>query len=516
MPLPSPDAPDYLTDVPYLRTFSADLSPTLLRAVAALNGFSPPPAEDFDYAELGCGNGDTTATLAAANPEGRFLGVDMNPEHIAFANGLVKQGGLSNVGFLQRDFEGLVEEGLPGFDFLCAHGVMSWISPEKRRALIALASSLLKPGGLLFVSYNAQPGWAAIEPLRRLMLDASPPGESSLERAKRGFLLAKRLAEAGAEYFTQNPAARSMLATMTEMGSSYVVHEYLQPHWHPLYFADVATEMAREELHFIGQLPLHLNYRDLSLSASLLPLFEGVRDRLAFEALKDVARNEFFRRDVYVKGRAPRSDEVTRAYLETTPFGTLGAEATLSREVHLGGPVLRFEGALFETLIPLLASGATTVEALSKRPDLAVFGDATLRSAMQQLLLGGLVAPMRRSTEAVAVGEDRRFAVELDYNRMILKQKLSDRTPTILASTAAGTGLTLSLVEALCLRLLTEVEPGARAAWIRSFVTKQPLRLQVRGQEVEGVEARAKALEDELAEVMRARLPKLLELGVLA
>ena len=58
------EAPEYLTDVAYLRTFSGDLSPTTLRLVAALNGFAPPPARDFDYAELGAGNGDTTAALA--------------------------------------------------------------------------------------------------------------------------------------------------------------------------------------------------------------------------------------------------------------------------------------------------------------------------------------------------------------------------------------------------------------------------------------------------------------------
>src|SRR5262245_25440041 len=126
-------APEYSTDVTYLRTFTNDLSPAMLRLVAALNGFAPPPADGFDYCELGCGNGDTTATLAAANPGARFIGVDINPGHVAFANGLAARGGLTNVRFLERDFEALLEEALPSLDFVCAHGVLSWVSPAKRK-----------------------------------------------------------------------------------------------------------------------------------------------------------------------------------------------------------------------------------------------------------------------------------------------------------------------------------------------------------------------------------------------
>src|SRR4051812_31975993 len=92
---------EHATEVPYLRTFSGDLSPTLLRLVAALNGFVPPPSPSFDYCELGAGNGDTTAALAASNPEARFVGVDVNPEHVAFASGLARRGGLDNLRFLE-------------------------------------------------------------------------------------------------------------------------------------------------------------------------------------------------------------------------------------------------------------------------------------------------------------------------------------------------------------------------------------------------------------------------------
>ncbi len=56
--------------------------------------FAPPPVDDFDYCEIGTGRGDTIATLAGAYPKARFVGVDINPEHVAFASGLAEKAGL--------------------------------------------------------------------------------------------------------------------------------------------------------------------------------------------------------------------------------------------------------------------------------------------------------------------------------------------------------------------------------------------------------------------------------------
>src|SRR5580700_1215041 len=147
----------YLTDVAYVRQFSKELSPALLRAAAALNGFAPPPAEELDYCDLGCGTGDTTNTLAAAHPRARFVGIDFNGRHVAFARDLADRGGLTNVRFLERDFGDLAGEALPDFDYVAAHGVMSWIAPETRAKVLDFAAARLKPGGILYVTYNALP-----------------------------------------------------------------------------------------------------------------------------------------------------------------------------------------------------------------------------------------------------------------------------------------------------------------------------------------------------------------------
>jgi hypothetical protein len=309
-----------------------------------------------------------------------------------------------------------------------------------------------------------------------------------------------------------------MLATMTRMGLPYVVHEYLQPHWHPRYFVDVAREMAESSLHFVGQLPLHLNYRDLALPPALLDLFKGkgMESRIAFESLKDFALNEFFRRDVYVKGERPCSAATTRAYLESTAFGTLVGEGQIEREARLPHRTLRYEGPLFDALIPALCAGATTVSELALRPELAAAGRDRIRESLMLLVLGGQVIPMARPAVPAPAPAAALYHLPLAYNRMMLGQRLSADNPILLASPAAGTAIVLPQLEAISLRLLTEVPPEQRSAWIRALVARQPLRLRVGDRWIEDADEKARVIADQLEHFRARRLPKLLDLEIVA
>jgi SAM-dependent methyltransferase len=518
---------EYVNDVPYVRQFIADLSPGRLRLVAALNGLTPPPGDEFDYCELGCAHGDTLAALAAAHPQGRFLGIDISGTHVASAKRLARDGGLENIGFLERDFADLVDEDVGDFDYVVAHGVLSWVSPEKRKALMEFARAKLKPGGLLFVSYNAMPGWASVEPLRQLLL--SPVGEgardgagegASLERARRGVEFAQAMERAGAEYFAKNPAASEMLATMAKAGLPYVIHEYLHEHWVPMYFARVAWEMAAHDLHFAGVQPLFMNFRDTAVPEGLERLFAPANDRVTFESLKDFAVNEFFRRDVYVKGSAHRpsndaqATRATTAYLDSTPWGTLASALPDERRVTLPHRTVDLAEPVVGALFAALTEGATALPELAQRSELAGFGLEKLRDALRTLLVAELVFPMREATRSAAV-EDGVFALPSVYNQLMLR-RLSGDTPLLMTSTVAGTAFPISTLEALAISVLTEVAPPQREQWVRDFVGRQVLRLKV-GDRVFEDRADQRRIILEAVETLRLhRLAKLVELGVLA
>lgn len=527
LPVGTPVSTEYVNDVPYVRHFIGDLSPARLRLVAALNGVSPPPGDELDYCELGCAHGDTLAALAAAYPRGRFLGVDISATHIASAKRLARDGGLENIGFLERDFADLVHEDVGEFDFIVAYGLLTWVSPEKRKALLEFAQAKLKPGGLLYVSYNAMPGWASVEPLRQLLL--SPVGGATgatggageaaagttLERARRGVEFAQTMAASGAEYFTKNPAASEMLATMAKAGLPYVIHEYLHEHWSPMYFARVAWEMAACDLHFVGVSPLFLNFRDTAIPESLESVFAPVTDRATFESLKDFAINEFFRRDLYVKGKAARSTDATNAYLSSTAWGTLGSALPEGRSVALHHRTLKLDAPIFEPLFAAIAGGATTLAALAERSELAGFGIEKLRAALLRLLISESAIPMQAPGQAASAIADGIFRVPSVYNQMMLR-RLSSDTPIVMTSTVAGTAFPISALDGLALRVFTEVAPPKHEEWIRDFVGKNVLRLAVGDRVVEDQADQRAVILDAVEKLRTHRLAKLVELGVLA
>jgi predicted O-methyltransferase YrrM len=506
--------PAYLSEIPYVRHFCAELNPCLLRATAALAGCPPPPGDAFDYGELGAGMGDTLATFAAAYPRARFVGVDVNPEHVAAARGLAAQGALENVRFLERDFEDLSSGELPPLDFLCAHGLLTWIGPAKRKALFASAAATLKVGGLLYVGYNALPGWSAVVPLRRLMRDAAASIEGSAEaRIRHALATAKALCDADAEYFVANPTAKEILGTMLTMGTPYAAHEFFSDSWEPMYFADVVEEAAAHDLRFVGQVPLHLNYRDLTIAPSLQDASRTIPDRRAWEGMRAYASNEFFRRDVYVKGAVPREEGTVQRYLDATPFGTLVPAEEVGRETSLPGRSLHFSGPLFDALVTALARRTSTVAELAREPSLASFGVETVRQAVLQLAMGKDVLPMAHPSVG---GEARgaRYRLPSPFNRAVLKRALERKYTVVLASPVAGTGVGLSVLHAAALLALTEAGPGERHAWIRAFVDANPLRLVDRAGAVHDKDNVARLLVAHVDQFCATRLPKLVELGV--
>ena len=502
---------EYVMDVPYIRSFMDDLSPARLRLVAALNGLVPPPAEDFDYCDLGSGHGDTTVTLAAAYPRARFFGVDLNPEHVGTARESAKEGGLDNVSFVEHDFTDLAGQGLPSFDYICPHGVLSWIAPETRAALLTVAAAKLKPGGLLYVGYNALPGWAVIEPLRRLLSERAAAAEGdSRARARAAVQFARELAAAGSRYFTRNQPAMDMLATMDKSGLTYVVHEFLHDHWIPMYFADLAREMAERDLHFVGQLPAYLSSRELGVPPGVAELLKGVGDRDTYESLTGYATNQFFRRDVYVKGRQACAGASTQAYLDATPFASLAG--VVARTVNLAFHSIDFVGDLFDALLPILEEGAAPLSELAARPELARYGVQRLRNALHRLVVSGQLSPLLRPT-ATAPPHHGPYRVPLAYNRAVFHRPFASAAPFAFASPVAGTGIVLSPLQVAALRVLTEGRQADRPDRIRALAEEAALALG--GQDHAGVEPLTEAsVAREVERMRREQLGKLVELGI--
>ncbi len=125
----------YIQDVDFPSRFISAQMPVLMAYVAALRGFVPPdPSGAFTYCELGCSIGVTLNTLAAANPQASFVGIDFNAESIAGARATAEQTGLKNVIYHVLSFSDLDPGDFAQFDFISMQGAYSWLPQEVKES----------------------------------------------------------------------------------------------------------------------------------------------------------------------------------------------------------------------------------------------------------------------------------------------------------------------------------------------------------------------------------------------
>jgi SAM-dependent methyltransferase len=143
----SSGAQDYRVDVVYPGRFHRETMPGWLHAVGtALGRRLSDPAQNFRYCELGCGDGLNLVLAATLYPHGHFIGLDLDPLHIAAAQQLATAVGLENADFVQGNVlmpPPLLQRG--DFDFVVSHGMWSWVAEHVRRAATDLAVAALKP-----------------------------------------------------------------------------------------------------------------------------------------------------------------------------------------------------------------------------------------------------------------------------------------------------------------------------------------------------------------------------------
>lgn len=344
------DPINYITDVPYLLDFTPELAPAWLDLVATVGGHATPRQDErFAWCELGCGLGLTTNIYAAAHPDAAFVGIDAMPEHIAVARKLADAADTANVTFHPLDFAAATELDLPQFHYIVAHGVYAWIDALAAASLRRFIDRHLAPGGLVYLSYNAMPGWAADAPFQHLAyaLAERRAGDSTVRFAAAAATI-RSLTEAGAPTLRASDIARDWDRYAQSRAQSYFAHEYLAPAWHALYVDEVRRDMKDIDLVPVGSATLVENFDTLMLTRAARDALGAIEDGDLRELARDYFLSQSFRRDVFAR-KAPRLDQSEqRERLLATPFALLRppslvkfAMATPAGEVSFDNPVVR-------------------------------------------------------------------------------------------------------------------------------------------------------------------------------
>jgi hypothetical protein len=181
--------------------------------------------------------------------------------------------------------------------------------------------------------------------------------------------------------------------------------------------------------------------------------------------------------------------------------------------VKIAQYTLDFSGPLYDGVLAVLGESAATARELAARKELAGFGVKRLGEALMNLALGGEVVPMRDASVAPARSE--RYRVPVAFNRAVLGDESLER-PRFLASPVTGNGVAVSLVDVLCLQLLTSVEPARHAAFIRSFAHRVKAPLAVGNRKVSDPAELVRVMQRELESYRARAAPTMVALGILA
>jgi SAM-dependent methyltransferase len=477
-------------------------APAWLNAVAVTNGFLPPALDSgFAYADFAPADGLRVAALAAANPDGRFFALEGG----AAARELAQKAGLANLSFLSGTLADLPEDALPPLDFAAFDGGLATLGEKSREAALARIARAVKPGGILLLGYHALPGFAAMMPLRDVLnsLTAAKAGKPAA-RLREALDWLDRADAAGIGFLAEHAGVRRRIADLAALPPAAAAAELFSPTLIPFHFAQVEGSLAPLGFTFAGNACFRLNMLDLALPPAAQPLLKHVRSRREFETLRDVLRNRFYRRDVYVRGAAVADEAAFWAQHDALAVGLVED----AEETEIDGAAVDFRGFPFAQLRAALAAGPRRIGDIPGLiPEIA-------RNAVRAALAAGLVVPFAHAGEAPVPGGDA-LRLPNAFNRAAMAEALAQPGPVPTAAPAAGLALSLDRTEALVLSAIAETGCGFAAA---EDAVLDRLLAHAGGpaQPPEAVAAMRAAVRNGLARLTPQRLLALARLGVVA
>jgi hypothetical protein len=385
----------YVMDTSYPAHFHREVQPLWLATQTLIQGATPPVlTAPYSYCELGCGVGINLLVSAATQPHAQFVGVDFNARHLAVARQAAQQLGLKNLHFVHADFAAFARNNTLFFDFIVSHGVWSWIAADQQHQVLVLVERFLKPRGLFYLHYMCHPGATRMLPVQKLLNELSHHLTGSAEQNVRaGLGLLGRLDCAGT--FHDQPALSANIKALQQKDAAYLAHDFLNDHWNPQHSADLHRQVTQAGVTYLASADPFENVEALSVPGAAQPVLAGIRVPSVRELVKDLARNQHQRRDLFQKAPDALSPEAHLEAIGALRFGALpGAPANGAIEFRTPIGNINGPSELFTPLLERLAQAPASFRELGQLPIYAGKPGLLLQS-LQMLMWQGYAHPLR-------------------------------------------------------------------------------------------------------------------------
>lgn len=453
----------YRADTTYTYGYYNELSPALQRFCMILKGFAPAPqgAAGPTYCEMGFGQGISLNIHAAAAP-GTYVGNDFNPSHAAFAQSLTQQSG-TNLRVLEDSFEEMcARTDLPAFDHIGLHGIWSWISDENKSHIVTFARKHLKPGGVLYLSYNALPGRAASGPLRHLLssYDEFAQSDSNPESRTRQAIDFATSSLQHSIYKNTVPWIMDAANELRNQDPNYLLNEYFNAHWDSVYFLDMVKWLGDAKLTFCASAQAIDNIPDVAITAEGQATLQAIAHPLLREQVRDYLVNKSFRKDLFVKGPRRLNFAEQNALLLDTRFMLRCQPEAVKYEIEAGMGKTTLDQHTYSNLVNALASDNFAPKSGHQLLELCELPLGQLFALLGVLVNASYVSPCQSlEQEATARPSAHRL------NATLREIARSDKNISWLASPVLGAGVSINRIAQLFIDAMLSQQDPAQHAW---------------------------------------------------
>jgi SAM-dependent methyltransferase len=503
----------YVADIGYTYGYYTELNPARVKLAFLRAGLVAP---EFGTAcELGFGQG-VSANLHAAASVTRWWGTDFNPSQAAFAQELGAVAG-SGVQLFDQAFDEFAHrDDMPEFDYIGLHGIWSWISDENRAVIVDFIRRKLRVGGVLYISYNTQPGWANFAPMRHLMnvhADViGSEGRGIVQRIDDALDFAGKLLALDPAYAKMNPSTAERLGKIKGQSRQYLAHEFFNRDWHPMHFSTIAEWLAPAKVQFACSASYLDHVAAVNLTTEQQAFLAEISDPIFRETVRDFMTNQQFRKDYWVKGlRQLTPLEKVEALREQKLVMICNPDDIKLQISGMVGTV-NLNEAVYKPIIELLSDCAPRAVAEIEK---ALHGSGISFAALEQALMILCAMNAVSSVHCVSVPDAVAASVRKINSHLIRRARVASDIGVLASPLVAG-GVPVDRLQQLFLMARSTGRESAAewASYAWETLKVQGQRIMKEGVALEGEDANLAELLTRAETFKRKRLPALQALQV--
>jgi hypothetical protein len=215
-------------------------------------------------------------------------------------------------------------------------------------------------------------------------------------------------------YSRLNPGVIERLEALLKQDRAYMVHEYMNRDWHPMWFADVEARLSTAKLSFATSAYMPDQVDELNIAPGMAGFLRELPDPSLRETFRDFAVQAQFRRDYWLRGLTPLVAADQRRALRDQRV-VLAKPAGLPLDKARGNfAEVSLEGPLYDAILGTLSDGQPRPigELEAAAPEGTAFPQLT--TALALLMAQGVVASAQGAdTAARGAGTARALNLEL-------------------------------------------------------------------------------------------------------